>query len=142
MLYLLWRQAMYHLWLLLRHLRTTSAVPTMTNSIGPSIASSSSPSNSSFIAQTSQCADSPIGWHDSDGATYNSDGATYNYLWYAAGTRYAAYGNTYPNDGFIAQYVCCVCGGGEDPNYPSSVPIASVSSQPTHMMPQIADISV
>ena len=118
---------------------SADVAPNVTASIGPSIALSSSPSSSSLIAQTAQCADYPVGWHDSDGASYNC-------IWYAVGIRCDVYGYALQNDEFTAQEACCVCGGGEvelmDHNYPSPVPTASVSSQPSHTVPQDAESTV
>jgi len=52
------------------------------------------------------CQDSPLGWHDSDGAQYNC-------AWYAQGTNCQSYGDSYENDGKTANEACCACGGGD-----------------------------
>mmetsp|Transcript_32045 Transcript_32045/g.63486 ORF Transcript_32045/g.63486 Transcript_32045/m.63486 type:complete len:211 (-) Transcript_32045:190-822(-) len=49
------------------------------------------------------CTDSPKNWRNS----FND-----NCAWYAEGNRCQNYGNKYRYIGFVANQVCCVCGGG------------------------------
>jgi len=77
------------------------------------------------------CTDSPIGWHDSDGATFNCD-------WYAMSNNCADYGNNekYRHNGKVASEACCSCGGGKvddcatESSSPSSAPVSNFSEAP------------
>lgn len=55
------------------------------------------------------CADSPLGWYDSDGLAYNCG-------WYSSGTNCNSFGDDYANPDFggkTAKQACCACGGGD-----------------------------
>jgi len=51
------------------------------------------------------CADSPQGWHDSDGSDFHCG-------WYAQGNNCQRYGSGYRKFGKTANEACCACGGG------------------------------
>ena len=70
------------------------------------------------------CFDNPEGWFDSDGEQYNCE-------WYAIGSRCAAYGDSYANNGKTANMACCACGGGTTDGPATSNPTKSPSFRPT-----------
>ena len=65
-----------------------------------------------------ECVDNPIGWYDSDGATYNC-------AWYSSGSRCANYGDGYARLGTTANKACCACGGGVSTCAAAAPPAAS-----------------
>merc|ERR1711935_913444 len=69
------------------------------------------------------CDDNPVGWFDSDGATFNCE-------WYSVGSNCDDYGDFYEREGTTANVACCACGGGTPLDTPSPVP-ASPSPSPS-----------
>merc|ERR1711935_232088 len=69
------------------------------------------------------CDDNPVGWFDSDGATFNCE-------WYSVGSNCEDYGDFYEREGTTANVACCACGGGTPLDTPSPVP-ASPSPSPS-----------